>query len=64
MSSFKGYPSYAVKATYLDVLANLAQNNEEVQNFIYANSDFIENFIKTVVDNNLASVSFLKIDLS
>ena len=52
-----------MKATYLDALANLSQNNEEVQNFIYANSDFIENFIKTVVDSDLASVSVLTISI-
>ncbi|KAE9554461.1 hypothetical protein FO519_002335 [Halicephalobus sp. NKZ332] len=64
IKSCLGYPSYAVKATYLDVLANLSQNNEEVQNFIYANSDFIGNFVKAVVDDNLPSIYRAKLLLA
>uniref|UniRef100_A0AC34PWB1 Nucleotide exchange factor Fes1 domain-containing protein n=1 Tax=Panagrolaimus sp. JU765 TaxID=591449 RepID=A0AC34PWB1_9BILA len=50
------HSSYAVRAAYLDVIANLSQNNEEVQQYLYENADFIKEFLNAVVNDNVASI--------
>uniref|UniRef100_A0AC34GS82 Nucleotide exchange factor SIL1 n=1 Tax=Panagrolaimus sp. ES5 TaxID=591445 RepID=A0AC34GS82_9BILA len=55
------HSSFLVKANYLDVLATISQNNEEVQDFVYKNSNLLPDLSDTVQKGNLATIYRCKI---
>jgi hypothetical protein len=55
------HSSSLVKSNYLDLLATISQNNEDVQNFVYKNSTFLPVLCDTVKKENLATIYRCKV---